>query len=397
MLTADLLRYRIKDTEIAPRYITRKQAGRYIRICSRLISLFQNHTGKTCGELREALREFEGKRTDFKIIRGLFKLLEEKAEIAPALSLDFPAFRHGIFSTAQEYYPLVSRSDLIHKRQREEILDNIGKQFDISGEEVDRWMYGDLQENQILLRFETSYTPESLLKRYNLALAQGLLYRANHLRIHLKGDYRVVFQYIKLSRLIHWIRPSQDDGMDITLDGPASLFRNSQRYGIRMANFLPGLLLAQNWSMIADIQTADGLKYFRLDSNCGLTSHYTSISAFDSSIEEQFFQKFSRKDRGWEIRREDTVINLGDAVFIPDFTFYHPDGRIAHLEIIGFWTPEYLEKKIDKIRKADHSNLILAINKMLNCSRKDFRGEVLFYRTGIRIGEVLEALERKGC
>ncbi len=397
MLTADLLRYRIKDTEIAPRYITRKQAKRYIGICSRLISLFQSHIGKTYGELREALREFEGKRTDFKIIRGLFKLLEDKAEFTPAFNLEFSAFRHYIFSRAQDYYPIVTRSDLIHKRQREQILDKIGEKFDVPGDEVDRVMYGDLQENQILDRFKISYTPESLLKRYNLALAQGLLYQANQLRIHLMGDYRVVFQYIKLSRLIHWIHPSEDKEMDITLNGPASLFRNSQRYGIRMANFLPGLILADNWSMVADIQTNEGLKYFQLDSNCGLTSHYKSVSVFDSKIEEQFFQKFSRKDRGWEIHREDTVINIGDTVFIPDFSFYNPDGRVAHLEIIGFWTPEYLEKKIEKIRKADRSNLILAINKMLNCSRKDFKGEVLFYRTGIKIKEVLEALERKGC
>jgi len=29
-------------------------------------------------------------------------------------------------------------------------------------------------------------------------------------------------------------------------------------------------------------------------------------------------------------------------VFVPDFTFRHEDGTQACLEIVGFWTPEYL-------------------------------------------------------
>jgi len=37
------------------------------------------------------------------------------------------------------------------------------------------------------------------------------------------------------------------------LDGPASLFSQSQKYGIRMANFLPALPLCDRWEMAATI------------------------------------------------------------------------------------------------------------------------------------------------
>ena len=397
MLTGDLVRSQIIGDEVKPRYILRRRAEKYLDVCSQLIHIFQKHKGKTRGDLITALEEFEGKRTDFKILRGLAKLLDEKAEFSPAEEIDFPDLRHRIFSRAQAQYPIVSKSDLLHQNLRDQILSEVAQELELTKSSMDSLIYGDLPENQILKSFESYYSPETLLKRYNLALAQGLLYRAIHMRIALAEDYRIVFQHIKLSRLIHWIKSFEDGGYEIALDGPASLFRNTQRYGIRMANFLPGLLLAQRWKMTAEVQTKQGLKRFHLDSDSGLSSHYTPRESFDSRIEQTFFTKFSRQKRDWTIEREGDIIDLGDAVFIPDFTFRHHDGRTAHLEIIGFWTPEYLQKKMDKIHRAKKKNLILAVNKQLNCSREDFDKEIIFYRTGIKIGDILHKLEIVGC
>ena len=397
MLTGDLVRYHVVDDEVQPRYILRRRAEKYLDVCSQLIYIFKKHKGKTRGDLITALEEFEGKRTDFKILRGLAKLLEEKAEFSPTEEIDFPDLRHCIFSLAQTQYPIVSKSDLLHHNRRNQIFSDVAKEFRLKESKMNALMYGDLPENQILKSFETYYSPETLLKRYNLALAQGLLYKAIRMRITLAGDYRIVFQHIKLSRLIHWIKPYEDRGYEILLNGPASIFCNTQRYGIRMANFLPGLLLARRWKMTADIQTRQGPKRFHLDSDSGLSSHYTHRESFDSRIEQTFFTKFSRQKRDWTIEREGDIIDLGDAVFIPDFTFRHDDGRTAHLEIVGFWTPEYLKEKMDKIRRAKKGNLILAVNKQLNCSREDFKEEIIFYRTGIKIGDILQKLEIVGC
>jgi len=397
MLTGDLIRSRVVGQRIFPMFITRRQAAVYLKVCRKLLDLFENHIGKPQQELFSSLESLEGKRTDFKIFRGLAKLLLEETEFRPASDIDYPSLRSWIFKRAQDFYPIVSRPDLLHQSHRNQILSEAKEKFSLPSEQIDNLLYGDLPENQILISFKTTHTPESLLKRYNLALAQGLLYRALNMRVVLKGDYRVVFQYIKLSHLIHWIRPLGSNGIEIILDGPASLFRSTQRYGIRMANFLPGLLLARDWKMTANIATSQGPKKFYLDSNCGLTTHYSDLPMFDSHIEESFFQKFSRKKRKWKIERESEVIDMGDSIFIPDFSFRHSDGRTALLEIVGFWTPEYLQKKIEKVNRAKRKNLILAVNSQLNCSREDFYGEVIFYRKGIRIGDVLEKLEKVGC
>jgi predicted nuclease of restriction endonuclease-like RecB superfamily len=61
-----------------------------------------------------------------------------------------------------------------------------------------------------------------------------------------------------------------------------------------------------------------------------------------------------------------------------------PD-RIWWLEIIGFWTPDYLKRKLERLKLAAISNLILCICNKLNCSDGDlpsgsrlvrFRGKI---------------------
>ena len=118
MLTADLIRYRIVGDEIRPRYISRHRANTYLDVCRQLLHLFKTHEGKVQHELMSSLEDLEGERTDFKIFRGLAKLLHEDTEFCPKREIDFPDLRHRVFSHAQAYYPIVSKSDLLHETHR---------------------------------------------------------------------------------------------------------------------------------------------------------------------------------------------------------------------------------------------------------------------------------------
>jgi uncharacterized protein len=51
-------------------------------------------------------------------------------------------------------------------------------------------------------------------------------------------------------------------------------------------------------------------------------------------------------------------------VMIPDFTLRN-GSREIHLEIVGFWTPEYLSRKIAKAAAVSSDNLILAVSTQL--------------------------------
>ena len=70
-------------------------------------------------------------------------------------------------------------------------------------------------------------------------------------------------------------------------------------------------------------------------------------------------------------------------------------GRKFMLEIVGFWTPEYLARKFAALRAAAIRDLVLCIDEDRNCAESDLPmvGAVVRYRRRIDPAEVLRAIE----
>lgn len=97
-----------------------------------------------------------------------------------------------------------------------------------------------------------------------------------------------------------------------------------------------------------------------------------SAAIYDSSIEQSFAEAFASLERtqstdGWQLEREPEPLLLpsdrGNApgIFIPDFALTRGTRRI-YVEILGFWTPTYRERKIQKLQQLKgRTDLVLAL------------------------------------
>ncbi|CAI50015.1 DUF790 family protein [Natronomonas pharaonis DSM 2160] len=440
MLTADLARSRTYEDTITPLFIDTDDQ-RYRDTAEELIHIFEEHLGGPKGELEDTIDQLTAADTDYKIVQGLAKLLKDECEFETVAPVAPQRIREELFAVANDNYPIVRQPTLGEDTKSIWVYSTVAERLGITLEECYRGMYADLEENQQLVRFghrvsdeyegvedsttttrltgnsEESYAEDTvtvdwLLTRYNLALAQAVLYDATEMRVRVWDSFATVFSYVKLFGLMHRIYPidrdgnrvpSTDvaDGYEAVLDGAVSLFSKSRKYGIRMANFLPALPLCDRWEMEADILDDDSgpssrTLSFELDHTEGLSSHYSAQSDFDSDVERTLAQKWERANTDWELIREDDVLDLGAEVMLPDFAVEHPDGRRVLFEIVGFWTPEYLDEKLAKIRDADRDNLIVAVSERLDCSADDFEGmddRVLWFKSGIHVYDVVELAE----
>jgi hypothetical protein len=404
MLTADLLRMWKKGPYVGPKYIKLNQEE-YIKLATDLINLIVHHKGKTRGEIQEALQLHLADSPDYLIHRGFSKLLLDMCEfhVVIAGGMEPMALRKKLFQLAAENRPVVIDPDIIHPVTRDDLLLQVSLELQVPSEMILSDMYADLPENHVLATFEPP-APTWLIHRYNLALAQAILYNCIRMRLiayrNIPARYKQLFKFIKFYQLMHSVTGDLDSGYEILLDGPASLFRLSKKYGIRMATFLPALLLCTKWKMEAEIVFPDQEKrYFVLDSETHkLESHYKDAAQYDSLLEERFAERFEKLDSDWILERETEIVNLKDTVFIPDFAFRHVhDGRIGLLEIVGFWRSDYIERKLTKLKRAGLQNLVIAVSQDLNVSESDFKeipGSLFFFKTVIDPKEVLRRLEQ---
>ena len=100
----------------------------------------------------------------------------------------------------------------------------------------------------------------------------------------------------------------------------------------------------------------------------------SSSSIFDSNIEQSFSEAFialaaSQGADGWQLEREPEPLLLNSvsgetttqSIFIPDFALTRATRRI-YVEILGFWTPSYRERKIARLQQLKgRDDLVLAI------------------------------------
>ncbi len=405
MLKSELIRPRIKiyDGQVSTRPI--KANYHYLTVAGRLISIFQAHIGYSRGQLKEALRDYEGDSLDYPVIRGLAAVLEARCTFGNEPPVKPADLRTAMFQQG----PVTRQQDLFNQTTREQVLAETAATMDLTVPQIEAALFADLAEEQIMLESGEAVAPGDLIARYNLELARGLLYWAREVRIFIRGSYKDVFKYIKLFKLMYTMPPaSQDEGYYITLHGPISPFvKSTIRYGLQFAKFLPALLLCEQWQMEADVLPpknpgSQPLRY-SLDDRSELRTHFKASGPFDSKLEADFAAEFEAKYSGakrkWELAREDELIVVGDTVMIPDFSLTHrKDGRRALLEIVGFWHPDYLQRKLDKVRRAGRQDLILLVYESANVAEGTFEaasaGEVLTFSRKPVLKDVLAAVER---
>jgi len=69
----------------------------------------------------------------------------------------------------------------------------------------------------------------------------------------------------------------------------------------------------------------------------------------------------------------------------------------AWLEIVGFWTPEYLTEKLERLRQARFPNVILCVDEQRNCAEGELPpgARVVRYRRRVPAQSVLELLKQQ--
>jgi uncharacterized protein len=392
MLPAELLQYTQHSGQAYPRFL---KLERGLPWAERVLETLRAHRGKTRGEIDEALLSLEGDSPDYRVVRGLAHLALAEATLEVQSPVAPEALRREAFTlAAQRGYG---------EREAGAVLGELAQKYELEAEALREVLYADLPEREVLTALP-ELTPAALLERYQLAQAQGLLYYATEMVIqahrNTSGEYKKLFRFLKFYGLMYAVEGDLDTGYRIHVDGPASLFAQTRRYGVRMAAFLPALLHVTKWELRAHLYLKGQETRYTLTSEARLVSHYSRPPAFDSLLEEAFFKRWARLETPWVLEREVEIIDLKGTVFLPDFALRHPDRRTVYVEIVGFWHPDYLKRKFEKVRRAGLPNLILAVSERLKVGEGDLEGlpgPVVFFKGKLDPGKVLEVTESLGA
>ena len=404
MLPIELLRVRIssKLNQIRPVFYDSQEKNQLLLVV-KLVKMFEQMgtEGVSKAKLDENILEIEAKYTDYKLVRGICHLLEQRCVYA----LPGRTFPHGGNNNAmnainlrRKIFEESSRNGYpATEDERKQILQKFASESDLTTDELEIAMWADLDKNKYLKNFE-SLSPLQLISWYNISILQSLLLNCIKLEFSVYGGFswKKILRKIKQLGLMYFLfhennlesesnkqtrnqemvfNSKKDKRVVCTVEGPLSIVRLTDKYGTAMAKLIPLIIFTDIWSIDAIIlrKSISGVrKTYRFqisnkdkdlplfdaskvqpqsESNMDSGSIYkNAIDNFDSIVEKKFMDKFLKFSIGWNLIREpDPLILSNGKAFIPDFVF-EKYGIKVYLEIVGFWTSEYLKRKLEKIK-----------------------------------------------
>ncbi|ELY45975.1 DUF790 family protein [Natronorubrum tibetense] len=397
MLTKDLLRVSRAGGGYHPQFADREHRP----LAARVIGTYQGHVGEPRSALEDAITDLERDAEDFKLVRGFSALLEREATFETDAALEPERARKAAFEAAEAV-------GVVTEDERAMALVRAGESLGVSADDLERALYADLEERQLLTALDSPWDPDGLVAQYNLSLAQTALFDATEIRVR-SSDPKALISAIKRLRLMYEIRRLEGEGTnhperdgiverEIIVTGPTRLFRATRRYGTRFARLLRTVVKADEWHLEATVDDRGTERTLML-------SHEDPVSvpdadpvaevSFDSGVEADFAGRFSNLGLEWDLVREPEPLATGTRVMIPDFAFdyEHADFRV-YFEIMGFWTPEYVAKKLGQLEGLEDVELIVAVDESLGVGEeiaaRDFRA--IPYTDTVRVKDVADVL-----
>ncbi len=364
MFSTDLLRVKYRKDKVYLNYLSEEDYD----LIEEIMSILK--INMSVGEFNEEIKYLK-KAYDPKLVEGIATLLLRKSSIENKSPIDPRIIRSRVFS----YGPIVD------DKEKEKILDKIKQELGI---DPMKYIFSDLEEEMIIKNIP-KIDVDQLIREYNFELLQTALMKTLKVNVYISNKWKeLLFNTKKLGLMYN----AYSDPFNVEIYGPASLLRLTERYGRSISMLLPIIISSKNWKIKAEFVGKYNRVYL-LDTNNDdtifpLSAQQENIS-FDSSVEKDFYSKMKVVASDWEIIREPEPLIANNSVFIPDFLLIKNNVKI-YVEIVGFWTKEYLRRKSEKVREIKLP-LILIVDESLGY--EDFNNEnIVKFKKSINIASV---------
>ncbi|HEY3360177.1 MAG TPA: DUF790 family protein [Polyangia bacterium] len=418
MLPESLLSYSVVGGAVAPHYLTPADHP-WLRL---LIDEHERLAGRRRRELTERLRT--------PIAPGVAFAAQR---LAAAVLARAPAATAPAAVTPRRVRAVLFAAGAAGRRPRGEVVAATAASLGLGAAAVEAALFADLP-GEAPVPAPALLGPAELAVRVNLALLQGLLGRAVGVTVEADGHARTLVRVARLRGLICAVEATAGvgaaafagrgaaafagrgadgaagggadgaagggadaaagggasaaagGGARLHLSGPFALFCHTLLYGRALASLVPHLAWCRR---------------FRLHAECYLRGQSLELvartgdpflpaaepRACDSRLEARFARDFRRAAPGWEVVHEPQPVRAGVNLVFPDFALVDPRDprRRFLLEIVGFWTPEYLARKLAHLRAAGLANLILCIDEERQCADGDLPAGAVIVRYRRRI------------
>lgn len=414
MLTADLVRARRRGTKLLLTPLTGRWRDRALELAGDYLRIARAYVGQTREEFEQACRAVRAEGSERKLALGLLKLVTDRCEFEADEEEDPRELRRRVFTRAAAKRRSAEQTEAF---DRQAVLAEVAQELGLAVDTLEQRLYTDLRSAHKLLSASPS-SAEELVDAYELAQEQSVLLRALRVQAEIECrsplTLRRLFHKLKFLRLLFTLHPVASVASErqalppaaeapryrLELDGPASLYRASTRYGLQLALALDALRACDHYQLRADVLWGKERRPLQLELEGGQRASGEGEEAV-ALVEEAraLLERFERRDSGWRAAPCSQVLHLpGVGLCVPDLVFHRgKNAPPVYLEILGFWSREAVWKRVELVERGLPERIVFAVSERLRVSERALGSEqpaaLLVFKGVLQAGAVERALD----
>jgi uncharacterized protein len=337
-----------------------------------LVEATKRHVGRPRGELEAALAAVDSEARDAKLKAGLGKLVLDRCTFEADPPVPPQALREELFSRAA-----AARREHGHI-DRDALVAIVAEGHALAAAALERALYADLKASHTLLAFD-AIAPGALVEQFARGQAQAVLLRAERVvaRVTCKSpaSLRALFRALKFHRLL-FTAISEGDAHVIGIDGPMSLFEASTKYGPRLAMALPALEACDRLELEAIVRWGKERTRLVFRHEHALAKAFGEEPPLPDEV-EALRDALARGENGLEVRRSAAILTLpGVGTVVPDLELRDERGRIAYVEVLGFWSRDAVWRRIELAQRGLGARVVFCVSSRLRVSEEALPDEL---------------------
>ena len=368
----------LEGERLVPHYFTVRDEP---WLCS-LIDEYARFAGRKCVDLHARLREPLAARAPKTKLRIAILIVDGLTRARATAVAPPKEVRAALFRAAAE-----------RPAARAAVLSSVAASFAVTELELESALFADLKSERRIAPLPVAVSPSRIVTDANLAIVTSFMRRAAHLRIVVRGNFRALIRHARVAGLIcrESRLDSTADGVVLDVSGPFALFHHSDLYGRALASLIPRLASCAEFELTASCALPHNRQPASLVLRSGDLSQAPAASAaastLDTRLEQKFERDFRRATRAWDLIREPPVISAGERLIFPNFALVPRDDPSQRwlLEIVGFWTPEYVREKLQCLASAGIERFVLCVDQSRECAQAELPPDPRIIRHKSRI------------
>ncbi len=302
-----------------------------------------------------------------------------------------------------------NKNGYVKSSERDEIIKEVEEDLKIPKKTLENLLYYDIESERTLIK-KDNVEPSKIISWYNydviettLAFALDFQIKANKLPGYIAKN--VV--YISKKNYVFTEIALEGDGYVLKIIPPLEMFRDKGGWGRNISNvamYIIQKLLKEkiDFQFKAIIMPRKRKALYSINSkSLPILPSFKEKEddsvrpEIDSKIEDRFLKTW-KNYHGWKAKPEPDAIIIGKKMYIPDFLLER-GGKSIYVEIVGFYTAKYIQKKKSQMKELASLNLsiLYLVDQNIISNFTDLRDVTLLPYKGTTIpsNELTEILE----